>query len=170
MAFAKEKDMSAFLLAVFNDYATAARVRTALVVDGFPTDRVELTADCDHGRAAFAPGGSTHDKFMLYFRTLFRREDEKLNAEHFTECVDCGAAIIAVHPRGIVETERATQILESAGPREVARHDLEHQTLEFAAARNATPWARNFWVESSNHPDCIYCWMYEQFSRNRRVS
>jgi len=161
--------MSAFLLAVFNDYATAAGVRTALVVDGFPTDRVEVTAECDHGRAAFAPGESPHDKFMQYFRTLFRRDDESLNVEHFAECVDCGAAIVAVHPRGLVETERATQILEAACPREVARHDLEQQTWEFAAARRATPWARHFWVESSNHPDCIYGWMYEQFSRRRPV-
>jgi hypothetical protein len=162
--------MSAFLLAVFSDYATATRVRTALVVDGFPTDRVDLTAGCDHGRAAFAPGGSPHDKFMLYFRTLFQRDDEQLNVEHFTDCVDSGAAIVAVHPRGVVETARATQLLEAASPREVVRHDLERQTLEFAAARHAVPWARNFWVESSNHPDCIYCWMYEQFSRNRGVS
>jgi len=162
--------MRAFLLAVFNDYATAASVRTALVADGFSIDRVELIADCDHGRAALAPGASPHDKFMLYFRTLFQRDDEQLNAEHFTDCVDCGAAIVAVHPRGVVETARATQILEAASPREVARHDLEQQTWEFAAARHATPWARNFWVESSGHSDCIYCWMYEQFSRNRPAS
>src|SRR5437016_5537340 len=44
--------MSAVLLAVFNDYETAERVRVILVRDGFPTDRVELTASCDLGRAA----------------------------------------------------------------------------------------------------------------------
>jgi len=158
--------MSAFLLAVFNDYATAARVRTALVVDGFPTDRVGVTAGCDQGHAAFAPGESPHDKFLMYFRTLFRRDDEQLDAEHFTECIDCGAAIVAVHPRGMVETQRATQILEAAAPLEVARHDLDRQTMEFAAARHPTPWARNFWIESSSQSHCIYCWMYEQFSRH----
>ena len=36
--------MSAVILAVFNDYETAERVRVMLVRDGFPTDRVELTA------------------------------------------------------------------------------------------------------------------------------
>jgi len=36
--------MSAVLLAVFNDYETADRMRVTLVKDGFPTDRVHLTA------------------------------------------------------------------------------------------------------------------------------
>ena len=36
--------MSAVLLAVFNDYETADRVRLELFRDGFPTDRVDLTA------------------------------------------------------------------------------------------------------------------------------
>jgi hypothetical protein len=36
--------MSSVLLAVFNDYETAERIRVMLVRDGFPTDRVELTA------------------------------------------------------------------------------------------------------------------------------
>ncbi len=39
--------MSAVLLAVFNEYGVADRVRTRLVGDGFPTDRVELTASCE---------------------------------------------------------------------------------------------------------------------------
>jgi len=43
--------MSAVLLAVFNEYGGADRVRTRLVGDGFPTDRVELTACCEPGRA-----------------------------------------------------------------------------------------------------------------------
>jgi hypothetical protein len=42
--------MSAVLLAVFNEYGVADRVRTKLVGDGFPTDRVELTASCEPGR------------------------------------------------------------------------------------------------------------------------
>ena len=42
--------MSAVLLAVFSQYGDADRVRTRLVRDGFPTDRVELTARSDRGR------------------------------------------------------------------------------------------------------------------------
>jgi len=35
--------MSAVLLAVFNDYEAAERMRVTLFRDGFPTDRVHLT-------------------------------------------------------------------------------------------------------------------------------
>jgi hypothetical protein len=46
--------MSAVLLAVFDNHEAAEGVRTDLVRDGFPTDRVELTAGCEPGRAALA--------------------------------------------------------------------------------------------------------------------
>jgi len=42
--------MSAVLLAVFGQYGDAERVRTQLVRDGFPTDRVELTSATEPGR------------------------------------------------------------------------------------------------------------------------
>jgi hypothetical protein len=47
---AKEEAMSAALLAIFSEYKVAERVRVELVRDGFPTDRVELTAGCETGR------------------------------------------------------------------------------------------------------------------------
>jgi len=46
-----EEDMSAVLLAVFDEYQVAERVRVELVRHGFPTDRIELTAGCEPGRA-----------------------------------------------------------------------------------------------------------------------
>lgn len=160
--------MSAFLVAVFNDYPTAARVRTDLVIDGFPTDRVELTADCDRGRAALAPAASPHDQFAQYFRTLFTHEDEQRYPELLAACIDCGSAIIAVHPRGDVETARACQILAEAHPSEVMRHELDHQQMEFAAARKDQLWARHFWAENPGHADCIYCRLYDMFSHRPR--
>ena len=66
----EEDDMSAVLLALFNDYAVADRVRTVLVQDGFPTDRVELTACCDPGRAGMEPAKSPHEQFVQYFGSL----------------------------------------------------------------------------------------------------
>ncbi len=162
--------MSAFLVAVYDDYATAARVRTLLVTDGFPTDRVELTAECDRGRADLIPALSPHDKFSRYFGTLFTHEDEVRYPEQFATCVDCGSAVIAVHPRGIVETARANQILADARPNELVGHDLEHQPLEFAAARRDHLWARHFWAENPGHADCIYCRLYDMFSRRRGTS
>ena len=53
-----EVDMSAILLAVFDDHPIAERVRVSLVRDGFPTDRVELTASCEPGRAGLGPADS----------------------------------------------------------------------------------------------------------------
>ena len=47
--------MSAVILAVFSEYGAADRVRTRLVSDGFPTDRVELTASSEPGRAGLHP-------------------------------------------------------------------------------------------------------------------
>jgi len=152
--------MSAVLLAVFNDYETAERVRIDLFREGFPTDRVELTACCEPGRADLVPAGTQHDKFVRYFRTLLNREDERRFAELLADRVDGGVATIAVHPRGPVETRRATEILERAAA-EIAQHDLEKQPLEHAAARHDGPWIRNFWIENPHHAHCIYCLLFE---------
>jgi hypothetical protein len=62
--------MSAVLLAVFNDYDTADRMRVMLVRDGFPTDRVHLTASCELGCAGIEPANSPHAKCVQYFRAL----------------------------------------------------------------------------------------------------
>ena len=100
--------MSAVLLGVFNKFDDAERVRTRLVSDGFPTDRVELTASCEKGRAGLQPAPSSRAQFLQYFRTLFDQEDERAFAELLAARVEDGAATtIAVHPRGGIETRRA---------------------------------------------------------------
>src|SRR2546427_3880805 len=104
--------MSAVLLAVFNDYETAERVRVTLVRDGFPTDRVELTAACELGRAGFEPADSLHGKCVQYFRTLLKGDDERQYPELLAQRVANGAATITVLPRGAIETARATEILQ----------------------------------------------------------
>ena len=73
--------MSAVLLAIFNEHKIAERVRLELVHDGFPTDRVELTAGCEPGRAGLGPADSPHGRFVQYFRVLFTFEDERHYAE-----------------------------------------------------------------------------------------
>src|SRR5882757_9716014 len=93
--------MSAVLLAVFNDYEAASRVRTALVRDGLPTDRVELTAVCEPGRAALQPAESSHDRFMQYYRTLFKSDDDFPYIEALTERIDCGAATVYALGQGL---------------------------------------------------------------------
>jgi hypothetical protein len=44
-----------------------------------------------------------------------------------------------VQPRGDIETQRALQLLNEAGPVEVRGADLQNQSLEGAAAQGETP-------------------------------
>lgn len=153
--------MSAVLLALFDDYAAADRVRMALFEDGFPTDRIEVTAHCEPGRAALQASDSAHSRFLRYFRALLTGDDERHYAEQFAKRLGDGAAAVTVHPRGPVETSRATEILMHGGPAAVAKHDLTHQAFEHAAARQAKPWVSHFWIPSSSSSHCIYCRLFE---------
>src|SRR5438105_14315325 len=114
--------MSAVLLAVFNDYETAERVRVMLVRDGFPTDRVELTASCELGRASFEPADSLHGKCVQYFRTLLRGDDERQYPEMLAQRVANGAATITLLPPGAIATARPTAIRLQAHHAAVAAH------------------------------------------------
>src|SRR5256885_946848 len=156
----QETDMSAVLLAVFNEYGAAERVRTRLVGDGFPTDRVELTASCEPGRAGLHPAASARARFVQYFRTLLSEDDERPFVELLAERVEGGAATIAVHPRGAIETVRAAEILETEGALELVGHDLENQTFEFAASRADGYWVRHFMLDNPTGADCIYCRLF----------
>ena len=152
--------MSAVLLAVFNEYGVADRVRTRLVGDGFPTDRVELTASCEPGRAGLHPAASARAKFAQYFRTLLSTEDERPFVELLAERVEGGAVTIAVHPRGAIETARAAEILETEGAVEVVGHDLENQTFEHAASSGDGYWVRHFMPDNPTGADCFYCRLF----------
>jgi len=153
--------MSAILLAVFNDYDAAHRARIELVRDGFPTDRVELTAACEPGRAGYCSAELPRGKFAQYFRALLKADADRQFVESLAERVDGGAAAIAVHPRGLIETNRAAGILERAGPAEVMHRDLHNQTLEHAAARHDHPWISHLWVELKGDSHCLYCRLFE---------
>jgi hypothetical protein len=148
------------LLAVFNEYAAADRVRTHLVNDGFPTDRVELTSSVEPGRAGLQPAPSNRAKFAQYFRTLLSQEDERAFVEGLAERVEGGAATITVHPRGAIETERAAEILERAGAVEVVGHDLQNQPFEHAASRSEGYWVRHFMLDNPTGADCLYCRLF----------
>jgi hypothetical protein len=166
--------MSAVLVAAFNEYEIASRVRIELFRDGFPTDRVEVTACCDMGRAGMVPAKSQHDQFVGYFRTLLSRDDEQQCAQTLAERVESGGATVTVHPRGTVETARATEILAAAHPLQMAEHDLANQPWEQAASRStAGPWIANFWLEPDPACHCIYCRLFEGGSKSaswQRVS
>jgi hypothetical protein len=110
--------MSAVLLAVFNEHAVAARVRGALLKDGFPSDRVELTSAQGLGQAEAEPQ-SRRARFERYFSTLLRTESERSLIRSLAARIDQGGAAVAVRPRGSVEAARAAEILEHAGAVEV---------------------------------------------------
>jgi hypothetical protein len=152
--------VSAVLLAVFNEYGVADRVRTRLVGDGFPTDRVELTASCEPGRAGLHPAASARAKFLQYFGTLLSEDDEWPFVELLAARVEDGAVTIAVHPRGAIETARAAEILETEGAVEVVGHDLENQTFEYAASPGDGYWVRHFMLDNPTGADCFYCRLF----------
>src|SRR5690349_16395684 len=99
--------MSAVIAALFNDHDTAQRVRTRLVEDGFPTDRVSLTSRQEPGQAQVVPADSIKDKLIQHFRQYFQGSEAEDCAQLFTRGVLEGHSVIAVQPRGTVETGRA---------------------------------------------------------------
>jgi hypothetical protein len=130
------------------------------VGDGFPTDRVELTATCEPGRAGLHPAPSPRGRLVQYFRTLLSKDDERPFVEALAERIEAGAAAIAVHPRGAIETARAAEILETEGAVEVVGHDLENQTFEHAASSSDGYWVRHFMLDNPTGADCIYCRLF----------
>src|SRR3569833_3411878 len=100
--------MGAVLLGVFKDYESAHGVRVNLVRDGFPTDRVELTATCHPGRAGYFPAPEPHGKFEQNNHKKHKTEADRQNTEKQTKLIKGGAATVTVHPRGAIETSRAT--------------------------------------------------------------
>jgi hypothetical protein len=68
---------------------------------------------------------------------------------------------VTVHPRGPIETDRATRIIESAGPSEVAHRDLDNHGFERAASPTQHPWIKHLWLEWKGDAHCIYCRLFE---------
>jgi hypothetical protein len=127
--------MSAVLAALFPSHAVAEGVRTRLVTDGFPTDRVELTSREEAKQAELVPADSMAEKLTLHFQQLFPASEDAEAMRALCHGVTTGGAVIAVHPRGDIETRRAVEILEQAGPVELRATDLDKQSMEHAASR-----------------------------------
>jgi hypothetical protein len=131
--------MSAVIAALFTEHDTAQRVRTRLVQDGFPTDRVSLTSRQEPGQAQVVPAHSITEKLIQHFRQFFQGPEAEACAQLFARGVLEGHSVIAVQPRGTVETERAFEILRAAGPLELHESDLDNQTMEQAASPSDKP-------------------------------
>ena len=153
--------MSAVLLAVFKGYESADQARMHLFLDGFPTDRVELTATCEPGRAGLEPGESLRVKFARYFDVVCG--GQRNCAERLASLLDEGAATVTVHPRGGIEVDHAKRALNAAGAVELIEHDLRSQAFEHAAARHDSTWISHLWFhEPADEYHCIYCRMFER--------
>jgi hypothetical protein len=131
--------MSAVVAALFADHRTADNVRTRLVKEGFPTDRVSLTSRQEPGQAEVVPADSIPEKLKQHFSQLFQGPEAEQSAQLFARGVLEGHSVIAVHPRGKIETERAFAILEEAAPLELRESDLDNQSMERAASPSDTP-------------------------------
>jgi hypothetical protein len=116
--------MPEVLVALYYSYGTADAVRAALVADGFPTDRVELTAKVDEGQAGTGPGDAFGERITQYFENLFDGDGGGCT-EFFVEGLKRGGAAITVHPRGPEEVERATAILQRYKPIEIEGFESE---------------------------------------------
>jgi hypothetical protein len=130
--------MSALVAALYDSHAVAERVRTRLVSEGFPTDRVSLTSLAEPGEAAVVgPSDQLESQLEEYFSQLFDREEERPNVHLFVDGIQQGHAALTVHPRGKEETDRALAILEQeARPLERVDRDLDEQGMERAASPN----------------------------------
>jgi hypothetical protein len=126
--------MSAVVAALFPSHQIADQVRMRLVKDGFPTDRVELASRQEAGHAELVPAKALGEKLSLHFSQLFPAPEDAESVQLLSKGVMEGRAVIAVHPRGDIETKRALQILEGAGPVELRATDLDNQPMERAAS------------------------------------
>ena len=126
--------MSAVLAAVYDTHEVAETVRTRLVKDGFPTDRVELTSRQELGHAKLVPAANVDDKLTQYFQQLFPDTRGGGPVQQLQSAIQAGQAVIAVHPRGDVETDRAIRILNEAEPMQIEATDLDDNTMEHAAS------------------------------------
>ena len=109
--------MTPVLVALFDDYGIADRVRTELVAGGFPTDRVELTSLVETGQADAEPGDAFIARVANYFHTLLDQGGQSHgDADAIARRVRRGDSAIAVHPRFDYEIDSARRILHRHHP------------------------------------------------------
>ena len=117
--------MTPVIVALFEDYGIADRVRTELVADGFPTDRVELTSLLETGQADAEPGDAFVARVSNYFHTLLDQGAEHNGeADELAQRVRGGSSAVTVHPRTDYEIASARKILHRNGP--VAMEEILH--------------------------------------------
>jgi hypothetical protein len=110
--------MTPVIVALYEDFGVAERVRTELVADGFPTDRVELTSKLEQGQADTEPGDSQWKKISNYFHAICDQTGDNATADQFADRIRGGSSAITVHPRTDYEMDSARTILRKSNPSE----------------------------------------------------
>jgi hypothetical protein len=109
--------MTPVIVALFDDYGIAERVRTQLVADGIPTDRVELTSLVETGQADAEPGDAFVARVANYFHTILDQDGRRNgDAEELAQRVRAGNSAITVHPRLDYEFDSVREILHRNKP------------------------------------------------------
>jgi hypothetical protein len=109
--------MTPVIVALFDDYGVAERVRTELVADGIPTDRVELTSLLETGQADAEPGDAFVARLANYFHTLLDQDGRHDGeADELARRVRGGNSAITVHPRLDYEFDSVRRILHRHKP------------------------------------------------------
>ena len=109
--------MTPIIVALFDDYGIADRVRTELVAVGIPTDRVELTSLLETGRADTEPGDAFVARLANYFHTLLDQDGQRHgDADELARRVQGGKSAITVHPRLDYEFDSVREILHRNRP------------------------------------------------------
>lgn len=109
--------MTPVIVALFDDYGVAERVRTELVAHGIPTDRVELTSLLETGQADAEPGDAFIARVANYFHTLLDQgEESNGDADDLARRVRGGNSAITVHPRLDYEFDSVREILHRNRP------------------------------------------------------
>lgn len=109
--------MTPVIVALFDDYGIADRVRTELVEDGIPTDRVELTSLVETGQADSEPGDAFVARVSNYFHTLLDQDGQRNgDADDLARRVRGGNSAITVHPRLDYEFDSVREILHRNKP------------------------------------------------------
>jgi hypothetical protein len=114
--------MTPVIVALYDEFGVADRVRTQLVAQGFPTDRVELTSSVETGQADTEPGDSYWMKVSNYFHAIFDQTGNYASADQFAARVRNGGSVITVHPRTDDEMDSARAILRNSHPADFREH------------------------------------------------
>jgi hypothetical protein len=114
--------MTPVIVASFEDFFVAQRVRTELVADGFPTDRVELTSRREAGQADAEPGQTYRHRISNYFHAIFDQTGNYSSADQFADRVRNGESVVTVHPRTDYELDSARTIVQKNAPQVFREH------------------------------------------------